>query len=136
MSSITPQDARIESEQETLRRLDGVERAPLLPYAVLVAIAPGTSVEEPPYVFIEWTPDVIERPYPGSAVWRAALEQYLAHPRDEDPTYRALAPIVAVCLERFPSLDAWLRWADRERTVPDAPPEKRSSAWHAIVWPW
>jgi hypothetical protein len=138
MRSIAPQYDRSESEQEILRRLDGVERAALLPYANLVAIAPGPDAEEPVYVFIEWSPDAIERPYPGSAVWRAALERYLAHPRDDDPTFRALAPIVQACLQRFPSLDAWIRWSDHERLRPTASHGSHTKrfSWPGILWPW
>lgn len=129
---------RYESIQDVLRRLDGVERVELLPRASLVAIAPGASVEEPVYVFVEWAPSVIERPYPGSAIWRAALQHYLDRPRPDDPAYHALRPIVEGCLARFPDLAAWLRWLDRERTVPEAPPGDRAHQyiWPGIMWPW
>jgi hypothetical protein len=136
MDSIAPQVER--SESEVLRRLDGVERVALLPYARLVAIAPGRDVQQPVYVFIEWVPGLIERPYPGSAIWRAALEHYLAQPRDGDPTFAALAPIVRACLERFPSLEAWIRWSDYERILPTAwyGGQPKRFSWPGIIWPW
>jgi hypothetical protein len=136
MGFVAAEQRQAERDQEILRQYDGVERVALLPYASFIAVVPGTDAEEPAYVFIEWAPDVIERPYPGSAIWRAALERYLAHPRDDDPTYRALRPVVMEGLDRFPSLEAWLRWADRERVVPTAARPRRRPSWPTILWPW
>ena len=96
-------------EQELLAQLDGVERAPFVPLAWLVAVSPGTSVEEPPYVWVEWSPGLVERPYPGSAVWRVALQHYLLRPTIGDPAAHLLRPIIAACLERFPTLESWMR---------------------------
>jgi hypothetical protein len=127
--------SRIEHEHDVLQRYDGVERVALLSLAEFVAIAPGTTGDEPVYVFIEWAPQMVERPYPGSAIWRAAIERYLAQPRDGDPTYQALRPVVEDCLRRFPSLDAWLRWANRERVVPETRRREKVS-WRTIIWPW
>ena len=70
-------------QREDLRNIDGEERVPFLSQAHMIAIAPGTPQEDhlegPTYVFIEWAPGIVERPYPGSAIWRAVLERSLDH---------------------------------------------------------
>lgn len=127
--------SQYEREQDVLRQYDGAERVSLLSSAEFVAVAPGATGEEPVYVFVEWAPQIVERPYPGSAIWRAVIERYLAQPRCGDPAFRVLRPIVEDCLRRFPSLDTWLRWANHERVIPEAPLRKEAS-WRSIVWPW
>jgi|GEM_PF-3060821 len=136
MGSMASQFERVRGEREYLRQLEGVERVALLPYASHVAIAPGTSAEEPPYVFIEWAPGGVERPYPGTTIWRAVLERYLTEPHDQDPASAALRQIVAESLRRFSSLDAWLRWVDHERLAPAPGERAHRFAWPTIVWPW
>lgn len=111
-------------QREQLDELEGVERIALLPLALHVALAPGATADEPPYVFVEWAPGAIERPYPGTAIWRAVLSQYLIgqsgnSPVNNDPARDSIRHVVAESLERFSSLDAWIRWADHER-VPAA----------------
>jgi hypothetical protein len=121
-------------------RLDGVERAPFVPLARLVAVSHGTTVEEPPYVWVEWSPGILERPYPGSAVWRAALQHYLLRPTGNDPAAHLLRPIIAACLERFPTLESWMRWTNQQRVVPEAgtTPRRRHAwlLWPTGSWPW
>jgi len=116
-------------EREELRQLDAAERVGWLPYARAVALAPGPpGDEEPTYVFIVWALGVVERPCPGSALWRAVLERFLrkehSRARSELPD-EAADPVglaVAADLRRFPSLDAWFAWRDRDRTVPNRRP--------------
>lgn len=131
--------AQYEGDIELRRRIDGQERVPMLPLARLVAVAPGVDVEEPAYVWIEWAPGVVERPYPGSAIWRAALQHLLLRPPVGDLTDRAARLVIAACLERFPTLDTWLYWADHER-APATRPEAHRSIWRmpgpGVNWPW
>lgn len=138
-------------QREDLRQIDGVERVPFLSQAPMIAIAPGTAQEDhsegPTYVFIEWAPGIVERPYPGSAIWRAVLERSLDH-LDDQTREHAHAPehaedashnggavnrgvwdaesqshdyfrsAIEADLARFQSLEMWFRWRDHERVVP------------------
>lgn len=126
-SGTSPYESRVDDR----RLLDGTDRVPLLSLAQAVAIAPGESAApgpsggDPTFVFIVWCPGVIERPHPGSAIWRAALERFLAShgtsPACDDGGVAESDPVrhaVAADLERFPSLEAWLDWRDHDRMVP------------------
>lgn len=138
MDSIAQREARTESERVARRHLEGVDRIPFLPFATFVAVVPGIEGAEPPYVCIAWTPNVIERPYPGCAIWRAVLERYLAMPVGDDAASRAVREIVASSLRRYPTLEAWIHWADFERSRP-AQPERREDSqilWPSLAWPW
>jgi hypothetical protein len=105
-----------ESAQNELRQLDGIERVGLLPIARMIAVCAGLPDNDPAYVFIEWEPTVVETPYPGSAVWRAVLEQLLRTSGDEEPSFRSIRHALQVDLERFPSLEEWLHWRDHGRS--------------------
>lgn len=134
------QQGQYGTERDRLRQLEGVERIDLLPLAEHVALTPGTLADEPAAVFIEWAPGAVERPFPGTAIWRAVLERFLRTARPDDRQWGILRPIIAGNLDRFPSLDAWLRWADHERMVARAdlaaPGRLRPEPTLGIVWPW
>jgi hypothetical protein len=121
-------------QRATLRELDGAERISDLPLARTIALAPGLPPglrdgdEGPTYAVIVWWPGAVECPCPGSALWRAVLEQFLenealypttdASSLHDNPVRAA----VIADLQRFPSLEAWLRWRDHDRTVPERRP--------------
>lgn len=103
---------------ELLRRYDGAERVPLLPFAQLVAIAPQAREDEPTGVEIVWASGSVEHPVPGSSLWRAALERYLAEPERGDPADSILRAQVRHSLERYPDLETWWRWVRSGWTAP------------------
>ncbi|MGH7669053.1 MAG: hypothetical protein ACRENQ_06125 [Gemmatimonadaceae bacterium] len=126
-------------EALTRREMDGVERVALLPTAHMVAVAPSVDADDPAYVFIEWTPDLVERATPGSAVWRAALDAYLASDGlHDDPHRDQLRMEITRSLVRFPSLDAWFRWRDFERRLVRELPEPTHPKlqWGHVRCPW
>lgn len=83
--NIIEQRGEHQKEREQRDALEGIERIALLPLARHVALVPGATAHEPPYVFIEWAPGAIERPYPGTAIWRAVLSRYLAEQGTSHP---------------------------------------------------
>lgn len=115
--SVIEQRGEHQKEREQRDELEGVERITLLPLARHVAFVPGATAHKPPYVFIDWAPGAIERPYPGTAIWRAVLSQYLTEQSGSDPFSNVIRSIVAESLDRFSSLDAWIYWADHERSL-------------------
>lgn len=125
------------TEQERLREIEGVERVPLLPLAHSIAVSPGTEGDEPAYVFIEWSSAKVERPFPGTAIWRAALERYLDHRASSD-AHPLVRKALQQSLDRFPTLDSWLRWADGERQRRQD--TRRRCGWvidaPLTPWPW
>ena len=125
---------RQESELAVRRAYEGEERVPLLGLAEFLAVVPGFDPEEPVYVFIQWAPGIVERPYPGTAIWRASLDRYLA----SDSTKPALRPLVAKSLEHFQTLEAWLRWADFERRArrDQDPNDTETIPPFAAIWFW
>lgn len=123
MSSAAPYRQQQQSEAEILRRLDGAERVILLPFARVVAFAPGDTPEDPAFVWIEWAPGQLERPLPGSALWRAVLVDFLRGEPSGDPAEPLLERMILESLRRFPDLDTWRRWAS---TPP--PPRPASGA--------
>lgn len=120
------------------RQLDGVERAPLVPFAHMLAVAPAVELDEPAYVFIEWTPGQVERPTPGSAVWRAAIYQFLNATDPHEPQELAVRAAIANNLVQFPSLDAWFRWRDSERRPKRESPRRPPAhlGWSRLRWLW
>jgi hypothetical protein len=126
---------RYAAELESRQRLEGEERAALLPHAEYVAVAPASD-DEPPDVFIRWSGDAIEHPYPGTAIWRGALEWYLQHPPANSVVERIAHPQISDALVRFPSLEAWLWWMDHERRPPDGRLAPTPTVWPAVPWPW
>lgn len=123
-----------QSEQAvaTRRALEGEERISLLPAAEVIAVSAGSG-DEPPYVFICWTAEIAERPYPGTALWRAAVERYLASPARNAAADAIIRPLVESALARFDSLEAWLRWMDHERPR-DADASRKTPA--TVEGPW
>jgi hypothetical protein len=127
---------RAAADRAVRHALDGAERVALLPRAAFIAVAPGsTDKDEPPYVFIGWTRDAVERPYPGTTIWRAVLERYLDAPHPDDPGHAIVRTLVGDALARFPSLDAWLWWSDHgcHRTTRRVEPERTPTAGTAQV---
>jgi hypothetical protein len=124
-STVSPADAR--------REYDGEGRVPWLPCARSLSWAPpapaaDAAEQEPIYVWIEWTPGTVERPLPGSCLWRAAL----ARIADRVP---AAAPVIEDELRRFPDFESWLYWRDRERR-PSATPTRVQVPRLLLRWPW
>jgi hypothetical protein len=119
--------SRASASEEQRQHGAAAERVPLLPFARMVAFTTGLPNEEPAYVVIEWAPGIVERPYPGTPLWRAVLEQWLAHisaPTSAErpsttPDDTLVRQAVCVDLERFPSFEAWLHWRDVTRVVPE-----------------
>lgn len=106
-------------DADLVRQYDGVERIPLLPLARFVTLAPSTDPGQPVDVTIEWAPDRIEKPLPGSALWRAVLEGRLGRPMSRDPLERLVRRQIIASLDRYPDLETW--WAGL-RTGWTAPP--------------
>ncbi|HTS87880.1 MAG TPA: hypothetical protein VMG41_05265 [Gemmatimonadales bacterium] len=98
------------SQRELLERYDGTERIPFLPNALYITTAPHADPAHPVYVEIAWGPGAPEKPIPGSALWRAALERRLEELQDEDPGDVLLRRQIEQSLERYPSLEAWWKW--------------------------
>lgn len=121
------------------KQFDGIHRIALLPQAGAISVAPGCTVGDTVHVMIAWSAVDIEEPYPGTTIWRAVLERFLANAPDDDPVWQTLKPILIADLERFPSLSAYLQWADHERVIPRDParePTRRSFMWSSAGWPW
>lgn len=139
---VDPEEAHRRRALELLQRYDGAERVPALPYARLVAIAPQAREDDPVDVTIVWGPgpEAVERPFPGSTLWRAALERRLAQPPRQEAADRVLRAQIARSMERFPDLDTWWHWLRTAWTAPPKPEEdgtrrraERAGGW---VWPW
>lgn len=136
LAGVAPSDVQ-NAQEEARRQLDGIDRVALLPRAQMLAISFG-AIDEPAYVFIEWTPGEPEGPYPGTTIWRAVIERWLRMPHEDNPSWPLLAPIAEANLARFTSLNAWIRWCDRERErrrdAVDRPTRTPPTAGH--LWPW
>jgi hypothetical protein len=96
-------------------QLEGIERIALLPRAEFLAVTVGGEIDAPVVVFIGWGGEVVERAYPGTAIWRAAIERYLAGPISTDPGDPIVRAAAEESLIRFPTLDRWLAWEEHER---------------------
>lgn len=107
------------SEVEVRRELEGVERIPFLPSAEFLGVTAGAEPQDPVTVFICWRDDLVERPYPGTAIWRAALESFLRAPPTDDNAQPFVRDAAQCSLDRFPTLERWLKWFDHERPEPD-----------------
>jgi hypothetical protein len=128
------------SQEEVRRQYDGRERIGLLPFSRFIAIAPAAELDEPVWVFIGWADDFVERPLPGSSIWRAALRRYFDISHDAGPEQEERGPIrssIEVSLARFTSLEAWLYWCDHERPrrIESAQRHRRAAA-PTLPWPW
>ena len=105
-----------------LARYDGAERIADLASARLVMVAPSAAVDEPVAVTIQWAYGAMERPLPGSALWRAVLEHRLEAEADGDPGAAVVRWQIRRSLDRFPDLETWWHWL---RTGWTAPPVTR-----------
>lgn len=100
------------------QELEGVDRVNMLSEAEFVCVMSASGPEEPVVVIIGWRRDVVERPYAGTAIWRAALQRFAHAARDGTPTDGPLIDAAMRSLDRFPTLDRWLAWHDHERRPP------------------
>lgn len=134
MDTISPSHGE-QSEREARRQLEGSERIALLPSAEFLGVTVGTDPEEPVIVFIGWRVNLVERPYPGTAIWRAALDSFLRAPQSKDPAQPLVREAAQSSLHRFPSLERWLWWSDHERPAPEGPRAVVPSAlWVGPAW--
>lgn len=128
------------SDRELLRRYDGAERIERLPLAQFVTLAPSTDPDEPVDVTIEWGPSVIEKPLPGSSLWRAVLTERLRYPPTGDRAESIVWAQITRSLERFPDLETWGAWLRSGWTTPPKTserPPRGSSRWGTSTgWPW
>ena len=109
MSDADPHAETAARAQELLRRHDGAELVPLLESARLIAVAPAQERDAPVYVEILWARG-LDRPIPGSTLWRAAVERRLAEPSGGGPAEEILRRQLRESLERFPSLEVYWEW--------------------------
>ncbi len=121
---------------ELLRRHDGAERVPLLPYARFVAVSPAADEDEPAMVEIEWAPGSVEHPHPGSTLWRAALTNRLSEPAGDDPGETVIRAQIERSLARFPNLDTWWRWLRTGWTAPPKPDARGGKRRGRRYLPW
>lgn len=134
MDTISPSHGEA-SEREARHQLEGVERIPFLASAEFLGLTVGADPEEPVTVFIGWTADLVERPFPGTAIWRAALKSFLRAAPTGDPTQPLMRDSAQISLDRFPSLERWLRWSDHERQKPDRLPAPfPPTVWAGPAW--
>jgi hypothetical protein len=128
-----------QSQREARRQLEGEERVGRLPAAEFLAVSVGSEPGDPVVVFIGWTPDLTEFAYPGTAIWRAAVESFLRSAPTQDPGNAIVRAEAVESLRRFPSLDRWLSWYDHERQARAArranAREVRPRSWIGRVWP-
>ena len=110
-----------QTDLDLARRYDGIERIALLPYAEFITLAPSTRLDDPVDVTIEWGPDRVEKPLPGSALWRAVLESRVARPATPDPAERLIRHQILGSLARFPDLESWWAWVRTGWTAPPRP---------------
>ena len=140
MPSRDPQKEHRALALELLRRYDGAERIPHLPFAQVVLIAPAAGEDDPVHVEIVWSPGAIEHPFPGSSLWRAVLRRHVERPSNGDPRDRVLREQIQRSLQRSPDLESWWHWLRTGWTAPPRPEgsdegrhAERGSGW---PWPW
>lgn len=117
------------SEQAARRQLEGEERVGLLHTADFLAVTVAGSPHGPSVVFIGWSETLVEQAYPGTAIWRAALERFLRTPPSQDPADELVRRSAVESLARFQSLEDWLRWSDHEREREVAPRQGARECW-------
>lgn len=108
-------------DADLVRQYDGAERIPLLLLARFVTLAPSTDPRQPVDVTIEWAPDRVEKPLPGSALWRAVLESRLARPMTRDPVERLIRRQIIGSLDCYPDLETWWSGLRQGWTAPPRP---------------
>ena len=112
------------------RQYDGIERMPLLAHAEFITLAPSTDPNQPVDVTIAWGLDRVEKPLPGSALWRTVLENRLARQITPDPAERLIRHQILRSLDRYPDLVSWWAWVQNGWTAPPKPtprPDQRRS---------
>jgi len=110
-ASASPPGASGDLSPEQRRFIDGIDRIPLLDFAESVIVGPPTRPDEPALVVIEWTGGRVERPPPGSTLWRAVIARELAPLESaDDPPSRERAEQLGASLRRWPDLDTWWTW--------------------------
>jgi hypothetical protein len=128
-----PFDALTAEDLELLAQYDGAERVQDLASARLVMVAPSRSADDPVAVMIEWASGGMERPLPGSALWRAVLARRLEADAAGDPGAEVVRVQIRRSLERFPDLEGWWHWLRTGWTAPPAPkppkPPRRQGRW-------
>ena len=130
-------DGLTAEELELLARYDGAERVKDLASAKLVMIAPSGSADDPVAVTIEWAPGAMERPLPGSALWRAVLARRLEADAAGDPGAEVVRLQIRRSLERFPDLESWWHWLRTGWTAPPTPePPKPARRQGGRWWRW
>ena len=133
MQTPRPFDGLSAEELELLARYDGAERIQDLASAKLVLVAPSRSADDPVAVMIEWATGTLERPLPGSALWRAVLAGRLQAKAYGDPGAEVVRLQIRRSLERFPDLESWWHWIRTGWTAPPLPepqkPPRRQGRW-------
>jgi hypothetical protein len=116
---MTQPDGGLPAEElELLARYDGTERIAALASARLIMLAPANATDDPVAVTIQWASGAMERPLPGSALWRATLWRHLAMAGPDDPTTDVVRRQIRRSLERFPDLESWWHWVRTGWTAP------------------
>lgn len=116
------------AESAARRQLEGEERLGLLSAAEFMAVTVGGALGSPSVVFIGWSQNLVEQAYPGTAIWRAALERFLRTPPTADPGNTLVRRAALDSLNRFTTLERWLAWSDHERDARPTPPVRNSPA--------
>jgi len=115
--------SRVDLTPEEKRALDGADRVAWLPLAATVIVGPPREPDEPASVIIEWEPGRVERPVPGSTLWRAAVGREVRRLEEEaaGAPEELLADRLSRAAERWPDIDTWWAWL---RTGWLAPPTR------------
>ena len=100
---------------------------------MVVTVGPGRFPEEPAHVLIEWKPNTVEQPTPGSALWRAAIEQELSREKRDEPGEDFLAQQLRASLDRYPMMETWWAWVRTGWTTPPKPAPRRERP-HPLRW--
>jgi hypothetical protein len=128
-----PQQSPSDLSAEQFRQIDGADRVPFLPFAMVVTVGPGQFPEEPAHVLIEWTPNAVQQPTPGSALWRAAIERELSREKRDEFGEDLLAEQLRASLDRYPMMETWWAWVRAGWTAPPKP-ARRARRSHPLRW--
>lgn len=109
-------------ELELLARYDGRQRVAALESAAWITLAPSQAADDPVAVTIQWSPGVVERPLPGSALWRAVLRRRLEVAAEGGVESAVVRSQIRRSLERFPDLESWWHWIRTGWTTPPSAP--------------
>ena len=116
--SLRPPDSLSSEELALLAQYDGAERIADLATARLIMLAPANATDDPVAVTIQWASGDMERPLPGSALWRATLWRQLAMAGPVDPADDVVRRQIRRSLDRFPDLESWWHWVRTGWTAP------------------